>query len=623
MQDPQYQPLSEYGVVGNMETCALVDRSGSIDWCCVPHMESPSVFAAMLDHERGGHFSVSPTDSSQAAQTYVDGTNVLRTVFHTATGDAQLVDFMPYLGPGHEGSMPDVIYRKATCTDGSIRLSVGFEPRFDYAREVPEFAQTGHGVVARGATDELFLSGPTEFAVESGRATATVTLTAGETAWFALRYGRDGPHERPRFERHLDRTVDAWRRWLREGGEQAAVIDDGRWQALVDRSALALKLLIHRPTDAIAAAPTTSLPESIGGTRNWDYRYSWIRDAAFTVQALYKLGHVREAKAYFSWLLSKVYDDPESIRPLYGLHGGVDADERTLSHLEGYRGSAPVRVGNAAGAQRQLDVYGELVLALYETARFGATITESNWAALREIIEHVAAVWDQPDSGIWEVRTEPRHFVHSKVMCWAALDRGVKIIERTGFDGPLDRWRRTREDVRAAILDRGYSAATGTFVQTFETDEALDATGLLLPVVGFLPAEDPRVQRTIDAIRDQLTTDQGLVYRYHSDDGLPGGEGTFVLCSFWLVDALALSGRIAEAEALFDSVLGHVSPLGLLAEEIAAETGALLGNFPQAFSHIGLINSAIYLDRAKRDRQIGPEPLGAENAADGPVPRTQ
>lgn len=613
MERPRYPSLSEYGVIGNLETCCLVSRYGSIDWCCLPDVESPSVFAALLDDDRGGRFQIRPVHPYQSAQTYVDRTNVLTTEFFTPSGRATVTDWMPFPDPERDDPTPSVIYRKVACTAGSLRFAVDFEPRFNYARLVPEIAETEQGIVAQREGNEIYLSGPAVFAIEKGVATATVPLVAGETAWLALRYGHDGAHDPAAFQRQLDATVQAWQRWVQEGGRPSQKIDNGRWEHLMDRSALTLKLLIHRSTGAIAAAPTTSLPEVIGGTRNWDYRYNWIRDAALTVQALYKLGHVREAKEYFSWLLSVVYEDPASIRPLYGLHGEVDIGESTLDHLEGYRNSAPVRVGNAATDQRQLDIYGELVLALYETSRFGEVITESTWTALREIINYVERLWDEPDAGIWEVRTEPRHFVHSKVMCWTALDRGVKIVNGTNLEGPTERWRRTRQEIRDAILERGYEEDLGSFVQTFETSTTLDATALLIPLVGFLPFDDPKVQGTIDAIQRRLTTDAGLVYRYDGDDGLPGGEGTFVFCSFWLVNALALSGRADEAEVLFDSILSHISSLGLLPEEIAAESGTLLGNFPQAFSHIGLINSVLYLDRAHENRQPGADPLGAES----------
>lgn len=608
----RYPPLSEYGFIGNMVTCSLVNRYGSIDWCPMPHIASPSVFAAILDNEYGGYFQVQPAQPYQAAQRYIDETNVLATDYHAPTGKATLLDWMAFPDDSRTDSAASVIYRKVTCTTGTVQVSVDFQPRFDYARVVPDLSPTDQGVVAHNENTELYLTMPSSLSLSDDAATATVSLTENEAAWFVLGYDRNISYDPETFQRRLDQTIGAWRAWLDQGGRQSQRIDEGRWRSLVDRSALTLKLLTHYGTGAIAAAPTTSLPEEMGGVRNWDYRYNWIRDAAFTVQALSKLGYVSEAKAYFSWLLDKVYQDPSSLRPLYGLHGGRTPEEQTLDHLRGYRSSAPVRIGNAAKHQRQLDIYGELVLAVYETSRFGEAITSSNWDALRNIIDYVSDIWNEPDAGIWEVRTEPRHFVHSKVMCWTALDRGLKFIKETDFQGPVKSWQQARQDIRDAILKRGYSDTLGSFVQTFETSDALDATALLIPLVGFLPFDDPRVQGTIEAVQHRLMTEEGLVYRYENGDGLPGGEGTFVLCSFWLVNALALSGRVDEAESLFDTIVSHTSPLGLLSEEIAMESGELLGNYPQAFSHIGLINSVLYLDRVHQDRQPGPEPLGSE-----------
>ena len=446
---------------------------------------------------------------------------------------------------------------------------------------------------------------------------ATPTLTEGDEIWFVLAYEHEPPIQEIACRDLLDRTVDYWQGWTHRCTTLSECVVGGPWHDLAVRSGLVLKLLTHRDTGAIAAAPTTSLPEEIGGVRNWDYRYNWLRDAAFTVQALSKLGHIAEAKAYFTWLLSCVdqcHDDPANLQPLYGLHGNPDLEERILDHLSGYRNSSPVRIGNAAKDQRQLDIYGELILAIYETALYGEHITADDWAVMRRIINYVCEVWDEPDHGIWEVRSEPRQFVYSKVMCWAALDRGIKIVEETDFEGPIDHWRSCQDTIKTTILEEGFSEAANSFVRSFGT-ENLDATSLLIPIVGFLPLDDPRVQDTIDATTDELTTETGLVYRYQGEDGLPGGEGTFVLCSFWLVDALALSSRLEEAKELFDIICRYANPLGLLAEEINPETGEQLGNYPQAFSHIGLINSALYIGRMEGREQAGPEPLGTEQAA--------
>ena len=395
-----------------------------------------------------------------------------------------------------------------------------------------------------------------------------------------------------------DATVEFWRDWVHDCNGRC-VFGDVRHD-LVVRSEVTLKLLTHRETGAIVAAPTTSLPENVGGVRNWDYRYNWIRDAAFTVQALANLGHHEEADAYFEWFVGLCHsDDPEALQPLYGLHGDTDLTERTADHLEGYRESRPVRIGNAASEQLQLDVYGELVEAIYQTSRAGASIDADDWDAVRDIVDHVCEVWDRPDKGIWEVRCGPRHFTYSKLMCWVALDRGLAIAEDGGFDAPTDRWRGTRGTIRETILAEGYDDSLGSFVRAFDERDALDATALLIPVVSFLPADDPRVEGTIDAVRERLGTGDGLLYRYEGADGLPGEEGAFLLCSFWLVDALALAGRLEEATETFETVLERASEHGLLAEEVDPETGALLGNYPQAFSHLGVLTSALLLGCAK------------------------
>jgi GH15 family glucan-1,4-alpha-glucosidase len=374
-------------------------------------------------------------------------------------------------------------------------------------------------------------------------------------------------------------------------------------------------MMVHE-TGTIAAAPTASLPEEIGGVRNWDYRFTWSRDATFILQALANLGHTEEARSYFDWFLGLCHvDAPEEIQPLYGLHGETDLTEQEIEKFSGYRHSAPVRIGNDAADQHQLDIYGELVLTAYETSRQGDPLTHDDWEPPRAIIEYVCDVWDKKDAGIWEVRGDPRHFVHSKVMCWAALDRGLAIADEENFEAPVDRWRETRETIKRAVFDHGFNDDLNIFVQSFDETETLDATGLLIPIVGFLPFDDPRVHGTIDAIDERLATDDSLVHRYDGDDGLPGDEGAFVLCSFWLINALALSGRVEEARERFARMLEYVSPLGLLAEEIDPDTSAQLGNFPQAFSHIGLINAALYLGKAEGQEHPELKQMGIETDA--------
>ncbi|SER87854.1 glycoside hydrolase family 15 protein [Natrinema salaciae] len=608
----QYKRLTEYGAIGDGNTVALVGRDGSIDWCPLPHVESPSVFAAILDADRGGRFSVQPTRSFESIQRYRDRTNVLETTFRTADGSATVTDFMPVAEATGSADRPPAIYRRLECDDGPLEFTVSFEPRFDYARDVPAVEPTSDGVVAIGDDERAVLTSdvPLEPTAEGHGGSATATLEAGERRWLVLGYGEAIPLEPSRHREVLDDVVDYWRGWSHDCDGADCPIG-GPWHELAVRSSLVLKLLIHRGTGAVCAAPTTSLPEDLGGVRNWDYRFNWIRDAAFTVQALAELGHLAEARSYFQLCLDHCRGhDPADIPPVYGLHGGDDLEERTLDHLEGYRGSAPVRVGNAARQQRQLDVYGELILAIYESVRYGEAVTTDDWAVMRGLIDAVCEDWDRPDASIWEPRNDPQQYVYSKVMCWAALDRGIKLADAADdVSAPLERWRTCREDVREAILERGYSERTDSFVRSFG-DETLDAANLLVPVVGLLPPDDARVQCTIDATIDRLATSDGLVRRYEGDDGLPGETSPFIVCSFWLVTALALAGRTDEARDRFESILEYASPLGVFAEGIDPETGEQRGNVPQAYSHIGLINSVLYLADAGDSNRERRAPLG-------------
>lgn len=603
-----YKRIEDYGLIGNLATCVLIGRDGSIDWCCFPHMESPSVFAAILDVEKGGHFSIKPRESSLGQQTYVDRTNVLQTTFETPSGVITITDFMPLTG--HPDPQHQAILRKVACLQGSVDLEIEFKPRFDYARAVPSVEPALEGVVAPWQDHVLFLQSPYPLEVYGGEARGTFTINEDESHWFSLRYGDRDPLSPAECESLLDTTTEFWSEWAHDCQRDRCIFR-GPWHDHVVRSGLVLKLLTHPQTGAIAAAPTTSLPEVIGGVRNWDYRFAWIRDASFTVQSLYSLGHVEEARQYFRWLsgLCREFGDHENhlhIQVMYGLHGELDLEERELDHLSGYRGSAPVRIGNAAAQQIQLDVYGELVNAVYETRAYGEETSQEDWQFIRKIANTAREIWDTEDSGIWEVRGGPRHFTYSKLMCWVALDRSIRMAETVGFDAPLEEWKRTGAAIRRAILERGFSQTLNSFVQALDS-EVLDATSLLIPVLGFLPPDDPRVRGTIEATLDHLTVD-GLVYRYTGDDGLPGKEGAFVLCTFWLVDALVMSGQLGKAEELLLGILEHASPLGLFAEEIDPESGDQLGNYPQAFSHVGLMSSALRLGWAlatKRAAQAG------------------
>jgi GH15 family glucan-1,4-alpha-glucosidase len=609
MTNGEYEPIGAYGLIGNLETCALVGDDGSIDWCCLPHLQSPSIFAAILDARKGGSFGIRPAGAHESVQRYRPDTNVLETEFTTDGGRATLIDFMPMLSddPAAPFSEP-WIFRRVECHDGALAVDVEFEPRFDYARGRTVVEPTDEGVIARGNGEHVSLTSPFDLGTTGEAADGCHRLEDGDVRWYTLQYGQ---RKRPGSvdpEALLERTVAYWRNWAHDCTPPACAFD-GPWHDHITRSELVLKLLMHHRTGAIAAAPTTSLPEAIGGTRNWDYRFSWIRDAAFTIQALQKLGHVQESRDYFDWCLDVIHTESETFQPLqpmFGLDGAKELTEETLDHLEGYRGSAPVRIGNAARNQLQLDVFGELVLTLYETSRYGEIITEATWETVREVVDYVCALWDRRGAGMWEIRSEPEHFVQSKVMCWVALDRGIEMARETGFDAPLDHWSSVRSEIREVVLERGFNESINSFVRSFEADDLLDAAALRIPLVGFLPFDDPRIQGTIAAVRERLTTPDGLVYRYEGGDGIPGGEGAFVLCSFWLVDCLALSGNVEEAEALFENILEYASPLGLFSEEVLPETGEILGNYPQAFSHLGLINSAIYIEAARgRDDPIG------------------
>ncbi len=609
---PGYKDLEKYGIIGNLDTCALIGDDGSIDWCCFPHIESPSVFAAVLDDSKGGRFSITPAGGYRSAQQYIKDTNVLQTTFHTDTGTAVLTDFMPTMAPGKNGHQ--VIYRRLACTTGTVTLRVEFSPRFNYARDETRLAVVESGIEGHSSRQELFLQTSRRLRVDGSTASATINLSEGEETWFALRYSDKTLKTPAECASELEATLGYWNGWVNKASADSTIFN-GPWRDLVVRSGLVLKLLAHEQAGAICAAPTTSLPESIGGERNWDYRYNWIRDASFTVQALYNIGHYDEARRHLHWFVDicRRNLDPSKIQIMYGMHGETDLQEIELDHLEGYKNSRPVRVGNGAAQQKQLDIFGELINAIYETERYGDGLRESEFEFVERIVDYVCEIWDTPDSGIWEVRGGPRHFVYSKLMCWVALDRGIRIAEQRKQKPPLENWRRVRDDIKEAILEKGYDKELGSFVQSFGS-KSLDATSLIIPVMEFLPTDDPRIQGTINATLAHLTTESGLVYRYLGEDGLSGKEGAFLLCSFWLVKALALSNRIPEAEEILNKVVKYAGGTGLFSEEVDPDTGKQLGNLPQAFSHIGLINSVLYLEHVKGKSHAGPTPTGAKES---------
>ncbi|MEX2210383.1 MAG: glycoside hydrolase family 15 protein [Gaiellaceae bacterium] len=574
-------------MIGDLRTAALVGPDGAIDWFCWPRFDSPSVFARLLDADKGGCWRLAPLDAGDGEMSYLPETALLVTEHQSAGGPLRVTDAMlaPASGAGSS------IVRVVEAAD-DIELESVIDVRPDYARAAAAIAETEAGArfSGPGFDAELVIGGAEVVAVDSDGPMIRhrLRLGAGERASLVLACGQAATVDAVAA---LDDCARYWREWCRKCGYEGEFRDD------VLRSAITLKLLTHEGTGAIVAAPTTSLPEEIGGVRNWDYRYSWLRDASLTVHALLATEQRDEAAPFMRWVCDRLgaVDDPEDLQIVYAVDGQGALTEVELEHLEGYKRSRPVRVGNAAHTQLQLDVYGEIVECLRICHDYELEIDDV-WDDFRRLIDWVAENWRRADDGIWEVRSGRRHFVYSKVMAWVALDRGARLVE-TGRDGDGHRWRGEAEKVHADVLARGFSERLNSFTQSYD-EEVLDASNLLIPLVGFLPRDDARVQGTIDAVLAHLT-ENGLVYRYRgADDGLPGGEGTFAVCTFWLASALAVCGRGAEARAVFEHMLGFRNRLGLYAEEIDAATGAQLGNFPQAFTHLGLIGAAIELARS-------------------------
>jgi len=591
----KYKKITDYGLIGNLDTCVLIGNDGSIDWCCFPHLESPSVFAALLDKDKGGYFSVCPKGWFKSESRYFPDTNVLETTFWTARGKVKVTDFMLPISKTIKQYQRHALWRKVEGIKGSVILEVNFQPVFNYARSHTTIKNTPTGVVARADQEKLFLDVPFPLTIKNNRAVGDYSLKAGQVLWLTLQYQHHRFMNPASCQRTLNQIIKYWQSWS-DKCQKIKWVGESPWRDLVIRSGLLLKLLTHNHTSAIAAAPTTSLPEVIGGERNWDYRYNWVRDSVFTIQALYNIGHQQESKKLLEWYAQICQEkEPEDIKVMYTLYGEEVTNEQELSHLSGYRNSRPVRVGNEAVRQRQNDIYGELLNAVYQTRYYGEFISEDDWLFYKKIVDYVCQIWNKPDAGIWEFRETKKHFVYSKVMCWVALDRGIKIAEQRGFEADIKKWQQICQKIKTAVLKKGFSQELNSFVQSFDSQD-LDAANLLIPQVGFLSFTDKRVQGTINTTLKNLTKN-GLVYRYLTKDGLSGQEGTFVLCTFWLINALILSGRKKEAEKLFNKILKYVSPLGLLAEQIDCKNGEQLGNFPQAFSHIGLINSAFYLSQ--------------------------
>ncbi|PCC74248.1 Glucoamylase (glucan-1,4-alpha-glucosidase), GH15 family [Nannocystis exedens] len=606
-----YLPIHDHGIIGNMRTVALVGTDGAIDWFCHPRFDSPSVFASLLDDEKGGAFRIWAEDqAAPSKQFYWPDTNILITRFFCEGGVVEIEDFMP-VGDDLDHGWHHQIVRRVRAVRGEVWLNADCRPAFDYARAPHEVELGQHGAVFRapGLTMSLSASVPLKIG-ERGAVQARFRLRHGEHAVFVFRGG--GENHCPRgpdpdeAETLFRWTVAYWRKWLSRCSYR------GRWRETVHRSALTLKLLTYEPTGAIVAAPTLGLPEEPGGVRNWDYRYTWMRDAAFTIYGFLRIGFTQEADAFMSWLDRRYHEPPGEdgapLRLLYTVEGETCIDEFELPHLAGYRGARPVRVGNAAHSQFQLDIYGELLDAVYLSNKHSRPISYDAWTHLRRIVDYVAESWDLPDHGIWEPRSGMRHNVNSKVMCWVALDRALRLAYKRSFPAPREQWYRARDAIYEAIFRRGWSDEEQSFVAAFG-ERSLDASALLMPLVFFLGPDDPRMLKTLAAIRrrpDQggLVSD-GLVYRYHPEqlpDGLPGREGTFNMCSFWLVEALTRAGRadpalLEEARLLFERMIAYGNHLGLYSEE-TGEHGEALGNFPQAFTHLSLISAAFNLERA-------------------------
>ncbi len=599
-----YQPIQDYGIIGDMHSAALVGTDGSIDWLCFPHFDSPSVFAAILDDKKGGRFKIAPaTEEAARKQLYWPDTNVLITRFFTPDGVGEVIDYMP-VGVPENGHGYHQLVRRVRVVRGEMSFRMECSPAFDYAREEHETEVTAEG--AAFSTPDLCLGLSTRVPLQesAGAAVAEFSLEEGEAAVFVLREIEAGdrcepsPYEGKEDELFVQ-TVEYWRRWL------SKCTYSGRWREVVQRSALALKLLTFEPTGAMVAAPTMGLPEGVGGERNWDYRYTWIRDAAFTLYGLLRIGFTEEARAFMGWIEARCQDSASdgSLQLMYGLDGRHDLTEETLDHLDGYRGSRPVRLGNGAYDQLQLDIYGELMDAVYLYNKHGDPISYDLWTRLRTLINWVCDNWQREDEGIWEVRGGRSHFVYSKLMCWVAVDRGLRLASKRSFPADRERWLRVRDEIYEEIMDRGWSQERNAFVQSYD-DDTLDASNLIMPLVFFLSPNDPRMLGTLDATnrppRDGGLVSNSLVYRYDvekSADGLMGEEGTFSLCTFWLVEALTRAGRVDEARLIFEQMLGYANHLGLYAEEIGP-SGEALGNFPQAFTHLTLISAAFNLDRA-------------------------
>jgi GH15 family glucan-1,4-alpha-glucosidase len=580
--------IEDYAIIGDCKTVALVGSDGSIDWLCWPRFDSAACFAALLGTSDNGRWAIAPTVAPRGVKRrYRPGTLILETEFQTETGSATIVDFMP---PADGADLVRIVIGQS----GSVDLRTEFVGRFDYGATIPWVRRLYDGAISAVAGPErLVLRGPVALKGEDLKTVGDFTVGDGQSVAFVLSYGasfENPPSAIDPFE-SLERTETFWREW----SDRCPKV--GPWTEAVKRSLITLKALTYAPTGGIVAAATTSLPEQLGGVRNWDYRYCWLRDATFTILALMKLGYHDEARAWRDWLLRAIAGSPHQVQIMYGVGGERWLPELTLPWLKGYADSSPVRIGNAASDQMQIDVFGEIGDAMFQAYKAGMKPLERGQALRPLLLEYLAEAWRQPDEGIWEVRGGPQHFVHSKVMAWVSFDRAAHEVGVKAFHEPGERWRAVADEIHAEVCERGFDRDLNSFVQAYGS-RRLDSSLLLIPLVGFLPADDPRIQGTLKAIENKLLFNDEFVLRYESDnssDGLPSGEGAFLACSFWLVDNYVLQGRYEDAQRLFERLLARCNDVGLLAEELDPASGRMLGNFPQAYSHVGLINCALNL----------------------------
>lgn len=588
------RPIEDHAVIGDRHTAALISIDGSMDWLCLPQFDSPACFASLLGDDENGHWLIGPEGEYTASRRYVGDSAVLETTYTTDTGEMRVVDLMP------TGDHRADVLRRVEGVRGTVTVRHVWIVRFDYGRIRPwvhrEKVEGRRAIIATAGPDKLVFTGPRLPPAVDGHHEETFEVRAGDRLDFSLTWipSYRGIPNAVDVERRLAHTLEEQQKWA------DTCEYDGPWRREVVRSLVTLRGLTHADTGGIVAAPTTSLPEELGGVRNWDYRYCWLRDAALTLESLLAAGRANNAHHWRNWLLRAIAGDPDDLQVMYTVEGGRHLPERELDHLAGYAGSRPVRIGNAAVEQRQTDVLGEVMGALSMARNHGVAETRDSWSLQRTLVNDLAREWDKPDNGMWEIRGERRHFTHSRVMVWSAFDRAIEGVERHGLDGPVEKWRELRDTVRAEIMERGYDAERNTFTQHYDTRE-VDSSLLVLPMVRFIDGDDPRMVGTIAAVEEDLMRD-GLLLRYRTSsgvDGLAGEEHPFLACTFWLVSARALSGRIEDASRLMDRLVGLANDVGLLSEEYDMANGRMVGNFPQAFSHLALVGAAMNIERAK------------------------